>query len=167
MSEIRAAVTTAITVTDMASLLRSFEKIFGESYEAKVLLQVAHTFWVQSAHNRLMSTTKDTLTDRTTDATINTIRDMFPFLQACLKINEKSSHAACFFEHLSDPESKPITDPNNKPDYVAYLSDDVSFLPRKYSLINDIQPIIAEVIKAAEETAKLFSSPDKPGTQTA
>jgi hypothetical protein len=167
MSKIRAVVTTAITVTDMVSLLQSLEKIFDKFSEAEFFLKEAHKFWVQSAHNRLMSTNVDTLIDGKADATINTVRDMFPLMQACVKTTQKARHAAYFFNQMSAPTSKPITGPDDKPDYYVTYSTAASFSPPKYSLINDIQPVIAEVIKAAEETSKLFSLPDKSGTQTA
>jgi hypothetical protein len=170
--------TSAITATDMVSLLRSLEKIFGKTNEAKSLLQKAQEFWTQSAQNHLLfamdtSTDEYTSAHSTMDATINTIKDMLPLLLACEKIYEKSTCANRYFYWMMKEADRmfwllktPITDPNSKPNY--WITE-VYVGQIRYSLTQDsIQPCITEVITAAEEAVKLFpSSPDKPDTQTA
>jgi preprotein translocase subunit Sss1 len=157
MSKISVVVATGITVTDMVSLLRSGEEILGKgSDEAESLLQKARKIWVASTRDRLMSATS---TESTADVTIDTIKNLFPLLQAWNELYKKSAYAEGFLKKKVNVRYTKITDPDDKLDYYADEQ------PR-YSLINDIQPVITEVIKAAEEVAKLSSpSPSKPDTQ--
>jgi hypothetical protein len=176
VSEIEKTVTTtAITVTDMTSLLQSLEIILEESNEAKSLLQKAKESWVQQAQNRLLSTGETSTHSATTERTLSTIKDMFQFLQVCEKVAERSYHAAWIFREIdgywmfSDNVHRyihktRITDHTTKPEY--YVSMIYGF--PHFSLIKDISPMFTGIITAAEEVAKSFPpSSGKPDTQTA
>jgi hypothetical protein len=157
MSEITKS---AITVTDMVRLLRSLKEVFGETNEAKLLLQKVQGCWTQSAQNRILSVHKDTTANSL--ANTGTIMSIaLPLLQVWEGVYKKSNYAKRVLEEISKGwlGIKPITHPDDKPCYVC------DCCLGWYSLPDDIQSIITEVITADEEVTKLFpSSSDESDT---
>jgi hypothetical protein len=167
LSEIRASVVpTTITCWDLLKLLGSPRyEFFGELYEAASLYQRAYDSEIQ-----WISTTKETRINPMQidfEARRN-LFDMYQLLVVSVKIWEKATQ----INRLLPTNPMDLTHVNrlipgtSLVDFKCRRMDVASPYYKGISCDN-IQPFITEILKEAEEAAKLFSpSSDKSDTQT-